>query len=96
VLGLTKTAALEVAQAGIRVNAVCPGGVGTTLIEELSVAVGGAPVLDMLAGHSPLKRVARPEEIAELVLWLAPDASSYVNGAAVPIDGGMLAGMTIV
>jgi 3alpha(or 20beta)-hydroxysteroid dehydrogenase len=95
VIGLTKTAAIEMAQAGIRVNAVCPGGVSTPLIEELSAAMGGAPVLDMITAHSPLKRGARPEEIAELVLWLASDASSYVTGAPVPIDGGMLAGITL-
>ena len=95
VIGLTKTAAIEMASAGIRVNAVCPGGVGTPMIEELSAAMGGAPVLDMITAHSPIKRGARPEEIAELVLWLASDASSYVTGAAMPIDGGMLAGITL-
>jgi 3alpha(or 20beta)-hydroxysteroid dehydrogenase len=95
VLGLTKTAALEMAQAGVRVNAVCPGGVDTPMMKDLSEMLGGAPALDLISAHSPMKRGAQPGEIAELVLWLASDASGYVTGAAIPIDGGMLAGITL-
>lgn len=95
VIGLTRTAALEMAGAGVRVNAVCPGGVNTPMLAELSEAMGGVPVLDMITAHSPMKRAAESEEIAELVLWLASEASSYVTGSAIPIDGGMMAGITL-
>jgi 3alpha(or 20beta)-hydroxysteroid dehydrogenase len=94
VIGLTKTAALEMAAAGIRVNAVCPGGVDTPMLSEISAFVG-MPVADAIAAHSALKRPARAEEIAELVLWLASDASSYCTGGTYPIDGGMMAGISL-
>ena len=95
VIGLTRAVALEMAAANIRVNAVCPGGVKTPMIDDISELMGGAPVLDMITSHSAMKRGAEPEEIAELVLWLASDASSYVTGTPIAIDGGMMAGMTL-
>jgi 3alpha(or 20beta)-hydroxysteroid dehydrogenase len=95
VLGLTRTAAIEMAAAGIRVNAVCPGAVNTPMMQDISEMMGGAPALDLISAHSPMKRGAEPEEIAELVLWLASDASAYVTGAPISIDGGMMAGITL-
>jgi 3alpha(or 20beta)-hydroxysteroid dehydrogenase len=95
VIGLTRTAALEMAPANIRVNAVCPGGVNTPLMDDISELMGGAPVLDMITSHSAMRRGAEPEEIAQLVLWLASDASSYVTGTPIAIDGGMMAGITL-
>jgi NAD(P)-dependent dehydrogenase (short-subunit alcohol dehydrogenase family) len=82
-IAMTKSSALEGAPHGIRINAVCPGLVDTpmiaTLDEEQRKALG--------AGH-PLGRIARPEEIADAVIWLSSDRASYVTGIALPVDGG--------
>ena len=80
VVGLTKTAALEYAQQGIRVNCVSPGPVATDMLSAERQAQGAAAV--------PMQRVAEPEEIAEVVLFLASDAASYITGANVPVAGG--------
>lgn len=89
VVGLTKTAALEYARAGIRINAVCPGYIRTGMTQ---------PVLDRRPGLEarvssiePLGRIGRPEEIAEAVVWLCSDAASFVTGHAMPVDGGLMA-----
>lgn len=89
VVGLTKAAAIEFAASGIRVNAVCPGAVLTPLVEGKVQA--GAYTLDTLAGVCPMHRVGSPEEIANAVVWLCSDAASFVNGVAIPVDGGTLA-----
>ncbi|MGB3440703.1 MAG: SDR family oxidoreductase [Actinophytocola sp.] len=81
IVGLTKTAAVEYAARGIRVNAVAPGLVRTGL-------VGG---LDDFAAAHPIGRAAEPEEVAEAVWWLLDDRSSFVTGTVVPVDGGLLA-----
>jgi NAD(P)-dependent dehydrogenase (short-subunit alcohol dehydrogenase family) len=87
VLGLTKTAALEYARRGIRVNAVCPGMVRTPML-----AGSLAPEdIDKLGRHSPIGRVAEPEEIAAVIVQLASDEASYVTGVAMPVDGGAVA-----
>ena len=86
VVGLTKTAALEYAEANIRVNAVCPGYIRTPMTEP-SMQLRGAAIL----AQTPLKRMGNPEEIAEMVVWLCSDRASYVSGAAYNVDGGWMA-----
>jgi len=86
VLGLTKTAALEYAEANIRVNAVCPGYIRTPMTEP-SMQLRGAAIL----AQTPLKRMGNPEEIAEMVVWLCSERASYVSGAAYNVDGGWMA-----
>ena len=88
VIGLSKVAAVEGAEAGIRVNAVCPGAVQTPILAHLEAAGIDQSVL---ASMSPQNRIADPREIGEAVLWLLSDASSFVTGAAVPVDGGWTA-----
>jgi NAD(P)-dependent dehydrogenase (short-subunit alcohol dehydrogenase family) len=89
IIGLTKAAALDCAQAGIRVNAVCPGGVITPMFAPI---LADPEVKDAVQKMHPLGRFGKPEEIAEAVLWLCSDAASFVTGAALPIDGGVVVG----
>lgn len=91
VVGLTKSAALEVAESGIRINAVCPGPVDTPMMERIANNEGRPGRADFEA-FVPVKRYARPEEIANTVVWLCSDQASYVTGVAMPVDGGMVAG----
>jgi 3alpha(or 20beta)-hydroxysteroid dehydrogenase len=85
VRGLTKVAALEFAPWRIRVNSVHPGVVETAMTAEFAEAA---------AASVPLRRVAKPEEIAELVLFLASERSSYLSGAEIAVDGGRVAGLS--
>ncbi|MGE0095885.1 MAG: SDR family NAD(P)-dependent oxidoreductase [Alphaproteobacteria bacterium] len=90
---LTRSMALDHAEEGIRVNAVCPGEIHTPMLEN-SVLQRGMTVEDgvaFLARHVPMKRVAQPEEIAATILFLASDAASYVTGALLSADGGSTA-----
>jgi NAD(P)-dependent dehydrogenase (short-subunit alcohol dehydrogenase family) len=89
VAGLTSVLAIEWGRRNIRVNAVAPNGVDTPLVRR------GIPpgfVSDVLENRTPLGRMARPEEISAVVLFLLSDAASYVTGAVVPVDGGLTAG----
>jgi len=88
VLSLTKTAAAEYATRGIRVNALCPGGVRTAGIEDYFRAAPEReqPTLDTHA----MRRLAEPEEIADSVAWLCSDRSSFTTGSVVVVDGGVL------
>jgi NAD(P)-dependent dehydrogenase (short-subunit alcohol dehydrogenase family) len=83
VIGVTKAAALEYAKAGIRVNAVCPGFVDTPMVSKFSDPARTDVV--------PLGRLATPEEVAAAVVWLCSDASRYVTGHALMIDGALTA-----
>jgi NAD(P)-dependent dehydrogenase (short-subunit alcohol dehydrogenase family) len=89
VAGLTKAAALEFAQKGIRVNAVCPGFIRTPMIEESLDK--GIVSEEQLFALETMHRIGEPEEIAEAVLWLCSDASSFVTGLPMPVDGGYVA-----
>ena len=89
VAGLTKTAALEFAQRGIRVNAVCPGFIRTPMVER--VLDRGTFNEEQIITAEPMHRMGKPEEIAEAVLWLCSDASSFVTGLPMPVDGGYIA-----
>ena len=89
VVGLTKTAALEYAKSGIRVNAVCPGLIQTPMVERIT---NGHPQLgEALVAAEPIGRTGRPEEIAESVVWMCSDAASFVTGHAMSVDGGFVA-----
>ena len=91
VIGITRTAALEYARAGIRVNAVCPAFVQTPMVDNL-VAVGGPGMsLERLANMQPMGRIGTPNEVAEAVVWLCSDAASFITGIPLPIDGGTTA-----
>ncbi|MGH8009512.1 MAG: SDR family oxidoreductase, partial [Candidatus Binatia bacterium] len=86
VLGLTKTAALEYAKSGVRVNAVCPGPIDTPMLQRIG---GRRPrMVEKMAAVQPGGRLGKPEEIAEAVVWLCSDAASFVTGHAMPGDGG--------
>ncbi len=86
VIGLTKTAALEYADANIRVNAVCPGFIETRMTEGAMQRRG-----DQILAGIPFRRLGRPGEIAEMVVWLCSERASYVTGAAYNVDGGWMA-----
>jgi len=89
VLGFTKSAALEYAARGIRINAVCPGLIQTPMSERM-VAAGQGEALKAMEKSIPMARVGRPEEIANAVLWLCSDAASYVTGQSISVDGGFI------
>lgn len=89
IVGLTRTAALEYATAGIRVNAVCPGVIQTPMIERFTA--GNPAALQQLLALEPIGRLGRPEEVAEAVVWLCSDAASFVTGHALAVDGGLVA-----
>jgi 3alpha(or 20beta)-hydroxysteroid dehydrogenase len=87
--GMTKVAALELGPMGIRVNSVHPGMIVTDMVKD---AAGGADVdLSPVAKRIPLRRMGQSEDIAEVVVWLASDRSSYVTGAELAADGGATA-----
>jgi NAD(P)-dependent dehydrogenase (short-subunit alcohol dehydrogenase family) len=90
VIGLTRTAALEYAKSGIRVNAVCPAVIDTPMADR---AFGtDAEVSKRMAAMHPIGRVGKPMEIAEAALWLCSDKSSFVTGHFIVLDGGLLVG----
>ena len=88
VVGLTKTAAVELAPHEIRVNAVCPAAIATAMMEVLP-----PERRQELASPQALKRFGKPEEVAEAVVWLCSDRASFVTGTAMPVDAGSTAGI---
>jgi NAD(P)-dependent dehydrogenase (short-subunit alcohol dehydrogenase family) len=89
VIGLTKSAAMEVARDGVRVNCVCPGTVRTPMLRGF---VGGdEAMLEKMGSRAPMGRLGEPEEVAEAIVWLLSDAASFVTGAVVSPDGGVAA-----
>jgi 3-oxoacyl-[acyl-carrier protein] reductase len=87
VIGMVKTWARELGKYGIRVNAVTPGFIATGMIQAMP-----EKVLQGMRDHTPLGRVGAPEDIANAYLWLASDAASFVHGAVIPVDGGIVVG----
>ena len=88
VRGMTKSAALEFGPLGIRVNSVHPGNVDT----DMSRAGLTPEIVQSMAMRIPLRRQGQPGEVAELILWLASDASSFCTGSEFVVDGGLIAG----
>jgi NAD(P)-dependent dehydrogenase (short-subunit alcohol dehydrogenase family) len=86
VIGLTKSAAVEFAESGLRVNAVCPGYIETRMTAPARETRSAAVI-----ARTPMRRYGVPREIAEMVVWLCSDRASYVTGAAYEVDGGLTA-----
>ena len=87
VVGMTKTAALELARHGIRVNAICPAPIETPMAQALEAGMKR----ERLTASIPLRRYGTPEEVAALVLFLASDEAAYVTGGVYTVDGGAMA-----
>jgi NAD(P)-dependent dehydrogenase (short-subunit alcohol dehydrogenase family) len=89
VMGLTKSAALETATSGIRVNVVCPAVIETPMGERIF----GEPEMKKFAlGLHPIGRFGTPKEVAEAVVWMCSDRASFMTGQSLVLDGGLLAG----
>jgi NAD(P)-dependent dehydrogenase (short-subunit alcohol dehydrogenase family) len=100
VIQLTRSVAMELGEKGVRVNCICPGGIATPLLA--GAFAGDTPmeesdalalVRDAIASFQPLQRAGLPEDIAAAALWLATDESSFVNGHALVVDGGLTGGV---
>lgn len=94
VIGMTKVGAVELAEVGIRVNAICPAMTDTAMMQSLEIGKNAAQVAAIrghFTGMIPLGRYADPDEIAAVVLFLASEAASFVTGTAIPVDGGLKA-----
>jgi NAD(P)-dependent dehydrogenase (short-subunit alcohol dehydrogenase family) len=91
VMGLTKSAALECAKSGIRVNAVCPAVIETPMAERLFGA--DAETEKRMAGMHPIGRFGTPMEVAEAVVWMCSERASFMTGQSIVLDGGFLAGV---
>jgi NAD(P)-dependent dehydrogenase (short-subunit alcohol dehydrogenase family) len=100
IIHLTRSISLDYAGKGIRCNCICPGCIRTPLCERFNAEVGarhgksGEEVLqEFVEANIPMQRVGTPEEVASVVLFLCSDEARYINGAIIPIDGGLTAGM---
>jgi 3-oxoacyl-[acyl-carrier protein] reductase len=87
VIGMTKTWARELGRHKIRVNAVAPGFIATEMVRKMP-----EKVLDTMVSRTPLGRLGEPEEIAEAYCWLASDGATFVTGAVLSVDGGVVVG----
>jgi NAD(P)-dependent dehydrogenase (short-subunit alcohol dehydrogenase family) len=88
VVGLTRSAALDYAARGVRVNAVAPGPILTEHLQQAGVAIQ-----QRTAAAIPMRRLGRSDEVAAAILWLCSEQASFITGATLPVDGGLLAGM---
>jgi NAD(P)-dependent dehydrogenase (short-subunit alcohol dehydrogenase family) len=88
---MTRAMALDHAADGLRINAICPGGVDTPMLAAGAADADVDGFLDAVASGSPNGRIASPEDIAALVMFLASDAARHITGTAIPIDGGLMA-----
>lgn len=86
VVGLTRAAALDHSADGLRINAICPGGIRTALSEGVFAQQPGME--EQLTAMHPIARLGTPDEVGRTVAWLCSDAASFVTGAAIPVDGG--------
>ena len=89
IVGLTKTAALENAKQGIRINAVCPGVIRTPMVDRITGK--DKTVEKTYEDMEPVGRMGEPEEVAEAIVWLCSDGASFVTGHAMAVDGGWIA-----
>lgn len=87
VIGMTRTWARELGRHGIRVNAVAPGFIATEIVRDMP-----QKVLDGMVSRTPLGRMGEPGDVAEVYVWLASDAASFVHGAVISVDGGLVVG----
>jgi len=100
IVQLTHTTANELGEDGVRVNAICPGGIATSIFGrgaglDADAAESTVAVMEVaLADVAPMQRSGQPLDIAECALWLASDASSFVTGQAIAVDGGLVTGPT--
>ena len=96
VIGITRSAAMELGPSGITVNTVCPGNTETAMVREVATEIGatldmtGDEWLEMRANDTALKRLAQPEEIAGVIAFLASDDARYLTGQAIEVDGGLV------
>jgi 3-oxoacyl-[acyl-carrier protein] reductase len=87
VIGMTRTWARELGKHNIRVNAVAPGFIATDMLKSMP-----PDILDNMIDHTPMRRVGTPEDVANAYFWLASDQASFVHGAVLSVDGGMVIG----
>jgi NAD(P)-dependent dehydrogenase (short-subunit alcohol dehydrogenase family) len=98
VIHLTRSVAMELGESGVRVNCICPGGIATPIFgKALGLSIEAAEqtveaMREMLATFQPVRRAGLPEDVARAALWLASDDSSFVNGHALVVDGGLTGG----
>jgi NAD(P)-dependent dehydrogenase (short-subunit alcohol dehydrogenase family) len=90
VLGPAKTAAIEYATRNIRINAVCPAFIYTPMLEKVGMTQG-TDMYNYIASLHPMKRMGKPEEVADIVLWLCSEGASFVTGSSYLVDGGYVA-----
>ena len=86
VIGLTRSAAMEYAPRGIRINAICPGTIDTPMVSDMLKTQADA--MKEIMRDQPIGRLGRPDEITAAVLWLCSPGASFVHGVALPVDGG--------
>jgi NAD(P)-dependent dehydrogenase (short-subunit alcohol dehydrogenase family) len=89
--GLTKHLAVELADKGIRVNAVAPGTIKTERVLRLPQEPGGSEYIEQIERLHPMGRLGEPQEVAQAIAFLASDQASFITGAILPVDGGYLA-----
>lgn len=93
VVGLTKTAALEYARQGVRINAVCPAFIETPMVMERQLSAStNQEAYDRLVRAHPMRRLGKPQEIADAIVWLCSDQTKFMTGHCLTIDGGLTAG----